>query len=309
MRCNTLGRRPSATERSQLSDNREPVTAPDAPAAVGPYVHADPRRRPAVLLRPDPARSADRRSRRGDRRPSRRDAAWRTSRPCARRPGPRLGDAVRLTVYLTDMTRVRRGQRGLRVVLRVRSAGPGGDRRGGAAHAAPRSRSTRWWRSLTELAPRRAPVPLDDDPPRGAPPAPGSCPRDAGAQLADAERARRRATVALKAENLQRTGSFKLRGALAKIAALGDAMLRRGVVAGSAGNHAQAVAYAARARGVRCEVFMPEAAPIAKVEAASAPRRRRAPGRDERRRGARAPRASAPTRTGWPSSIRSTIRR
>ena len=77
------------------------------------------------------------------------------------------------------------------------------------------------------------------------------------------------ATVALKAENLQRTGSFKLRGALAKIASLGDAECARGVVTGSAGNHAQAVAYAARARGVPCEVFMPEAAPIAKVEAAT----------------------------------------
>jgi threonine dehydratase len=74
-------------------------------------------------------------------------------------------------------------------------------------------------------------------------------------------------TVALKAENLQRTGSFKLRGAFAKIASLPDV---RGVVCGSAGNHAQAVAYAARARGVPCEVFMPEAAPIAKVEAATA---------------------------------------
>jgi threonine dehydratase len=76
------------------------------------------------------------------------------------------------------------------------------------------------------------------------------------------------ATVALKAENLQRTGSFKLRGALAKIAALGDACAA-GVVTGSAGNHAQAVAYAARTRGLPCEVFMPEIAPIAKVEAAS----------------------------------------
>ncbi|HEX3802271.1 MAG TPA: threonine ammonia-lyase [Solirubrobacteraceae bacterium] len=72
--------------------------------------------------------------------------------------------------------------------------------------------------------------------------------------------------VVLKAENLQGTGSFKLRGAMAKIAALGDAT-DRGVVCGSAGNHAQAVAYAARARGVPCEVFMPEAAPIAKTEA------------------------------------------
>jgi threonine dehydratase len=76
-------------------------------------------------------------------------------------------------------------------------------------------------------------------------------------------------TVVLKTENLQRTGSFKLRGALAKLAALGDACAD-GVVTGSAGNHAQAVAYAARARDVPCVVFMPEPAPIAKVEAAAA---------------------------------------
>jgi threonine dehydratase len=74
-------------------------------------------------------------------------------------------------------------------------------------------------------------------------------------------------TVAFKAENLQRTGSFKLRGALAKLASLGDACAA-GVTAGSAGNHAQAVAYAARVRGVSCEVFMPETAPIAKIAAA-----------------------------------------
>ncbi len=73
-------------------------------------------------------------------------------------------------------------------------------------------------------------------------------------------------TVALKAENLQRTGSFKIRGALAKIASLGDAC-EKGVVCASAGNHAQAVAYAARERGVSCDVFMPESAPIAKAEA------------------------------------------
>jgi threonine dehydratase len=77
------------------------------------------------------------------------------------------------------------------------------------------------------------------------------------------------ATVVLKAENLQRTGSFKLRGALSKISALGESCAA-GVVTGSAGNHAQAVAYAARARGVSCEVFMPEGATIGKVEAATA---------------------------------------
>jgi threonine dehydratase len=76
-------------------------------------------------------------------------------------------------------------------------------------------------------------------------------------------------TVALKAENLQRTGSFKLRGALAKLAALGE-RCATGVVTGSMGNHAQALAYAARVHAVHCEVFMPTTAAIAKVEAAAA---------------------------------------
>jgi threonine dehydratase len=71
--------------------------------------------------------------------------------------------------------------------------------------------------------------------------------------------------VVLKAENLQRTGSFKIRGALSKLDALGDGC-GRGVTAGSAGNHAWALAQAARSRGVPCEVFMPREAPIGKVE-------------------------------------------
>ncbi|MGH2591485.1 MAG: threonine ammonia-lyase, partial [Actinomycetota bacterium] len=75
--------------------------------------------------------------------------------------------------------------------------------------------------------------------------------------------------VVLKAENLQRTGSFKLRGALAKLAALGDAC-RAGVVTASAGNHAQSLAYAARAYGVPCEVFMPSDASTAKTDSAAA---------------------------------------
>src|SRR5215210_5437007 len=64
-------------------------------------------------------------------------------------------------------------------------------------------------------------------------------------------------TVLVKAENLQRTGSFKLRGALAKVDRLAAAAdgTRAGVVAGSAGNHAQSLAYAARARGLDCEVL------------------------------------------------------
>ncbi|HEY6758733.1 MAG TPA: threonine ammonia-lyase [Baekduia sp.] len=75
--------------------------------------------------------------------------------------------------------------------------------------------------------------------------------------------------VVLKAESLQRTGAFKIRGALNKLHALGDGCAA-GVVCGSAGNHAQALAFAARARGVPCEVFMPDGAPIAKVEATAA---------------------------------------
>jgi len=75
-------------------------------------------------------------------------------------------------------------------------------------------------------------------------------------------------TVVLKAENLQRTGSFKVRGASAKLAALGKAGCANGVVAASAGNHAQGLAAAAAARGIRCEVFVPADAPIAKAEAA-----------------------------------------
>jgi threonine dehydratase len=77
------------------------------------------------------------------------------------------------------------------------------------------------------------------------------------------------ANVLLKAESLQRTGSFKIRGALNKLAAVGEGC-SRGVVCGSAGNHAQALAFAARARGVPCEVFMPAEASIGKAEAAQA---------------------------------------
>ncbi len=73
-------------------------------------------------------------------------------------------------------------------------------------------------------------------------------------------------TVVLKAENLQRTGSFKIRGALTKLDELGPAAAN-GVTAGSAGNHAQALAFAARHHGVPCEIFVPEGASIAKTEA------------------------------------------
>jgi threonine dehydratase len=73
-------------------------------------------------------------------------------------------------------------------------------------------------------------------------------------------------TIALKAENLQRTGSFKLRGALNKIATLGPDT--KGVITASAGNHGQSLAYAARARGLASTIFMPERAALAKIAAA-----------------------------------------
>jgi len=72
--------------------------------------------------------------------------------------------------------------------------------------------------------------------------------------------------VVLKAENLQRTGAFKIRGAMNKLASLG-ALAKAGVTAGSAGNHAQAVAFAAKYFGVPCDIFVPAGAPITKIEA------------------------------------------
>src|ERR1700740_2798846 len=78
--------------------------------------------------------------------------------------------------------------------------------------------------------------------------------------------------VVLKAENLQRTGSFKLRGAVHKISRLKAASAAEavGVVAGRAATHGQSLAYAARAQGIPCEVFMPTEAPVAKVAAVEA---------------------------------------
>ncbi len=71
----------------------------------------------------------------------------------------------------------------------------------------------------------------------------------------------------LKTENLQKTGSFKLRGAYYKISRLSDEEKKKGVVACSAGNHAQGVALAAAENGIRSVICLPEGAPISKVEA------------------------------------------
>jgi len=73
--------------------------------------------------------------------------------------------------------------------------------------------------------------------------------------------------VHLKAENLQRTGSFKVRGAYNRISTLTDEQRASGVVAASAGNHGQAVAWAAREVGAHARIFMPQDSAMAKVEA------------------------------------------
>jgi len=73
--------------------------------------------------------------------------------------------------------------------------------------------------------------------------------------------------VYLKCENKQKTGSFKLRGAYNKVASLTEEERAMGVVASSAGNHAQGVAYASTIFGVKSTICMPLTAPLAKVQA------------------------------------------
>jgi threonine dehydratase len=72
--------------------------------------------------------------------------------------------------------------------------------------------------------------------------------------------------IVLKAENLQRTGAFKIRGAMNKLSQLGNAQ-ETGVVAGSAGNHAQGLALAAKHFGAKCEIFVPKGASLSKIAA------------------------------------------
>ncbi|MBQ3102123.1 threonine ammonia-lyase [bacterium] len=75
------------------------------------------------------------------------------------------------------------------------------------------------------------------------------------------------ANIYLKTENLQVTGSFKLRGAYYKIATLSEEEKAKGVIACSAGNHAQGVALAAQKSGIKATIFIPSTAPISKIEA------------------------------------------
>lgn len=78
------------------------------------------------------------------------------------------------------------------------------------------------------------------------------------------------AEVYLKCENLQRAGSFKIRGAYTRMARLSDEEKSRGVVAASAGNHAQGVALAAQMLGIKAKVYMPHGAPMPKLVATRA---------------------------------------
>ncbi|PLS08500.1 threonine ammonia-lyase [Neobacillus cucumis] len=73
--------------------------------------------------------------------------------------------------------------------------------------------------------------------------------------------------VYLKLENLQKTGSFKVRGSYNKMISLSEEELHRGVVAASAGNHAQGVAYSSQMLGIPCTIVMPKGAPLSKVSA------------------------------------------
>lgn len=73
--------------------------------------------------------------------------------------------------------------------------------------------------------------------------------------------------VYLKLENLQKTGSFKVRGSYNKMISLSKDELKKGVVAASAGNHAQGVAYSSSILGIPCTIVMPKGAPLSKVEA------------------------------------------
>ena len=238
-----------------MSHHREPVTALGAPAAVGPYSHAV---RAGGLLfcsgqiaaRPGESGElvGDDACRAGAALPGEPRGGLRRGGRGARRRGP-------LTVYVTDMG-------AFAEVNEAYAAFFDGDPPARVAigvAALPKG-------AQVEIDAVVALCPADERDVRASPPRTSGAPARRSPTWCAARRCCRRprsasaaaATVVLKAENLQRTGSFKLRGALSKLAALGEGCAR-GVVAGSAGNHARALADAARARGVPCEVFMPGA--------------------------------------------------
>ena len=112
--------------------------------------------------------------------------------------------------------------------------------------------------------------------------------------------------VYLKLENLQMTGSFKERGALNRIAMLTPEQAARGVIAASAGNHAQGVAYHATKRGIRALIVMPLTTPLVKVTATREFRRGGGAAWRELRRGVR--RGDAAVR-GAGTDLHSSVRR
>ena len=73
--------------------------------------------------------------------------------------------------------------------------------------------------------------------------------------------------VYLKLENLQKTGSFKVRGSINKLTSLSKEELSKGVIAASAGNHAQGVAYSSKMLNIPCTIVMPKGAPLSKIQA------------------------------------------
>ena len=85
--------------------------------------------------------------------------------------------------------------------------------------------------------------------------------------------------IHLKLENLQRTGSFKIRGAYIKIGSLSEEERKKGVFTASAGNHGQGVAFAASLYGVESLIVMPEKCPLNKISAVKAAGGRRRRGR------------------------------
>jgi threonine dehydratase len=94
--------------------------------------------------------------------------------------------------------------------------------------------------------------------------------RDSKSASAKSDEGAQRGRLWLKPESFQPIGSFKLRGAYNKIASLTDEQRQRGVISYSSGNHAQGVAYAARALGVKAVIVMPRNAPKLKLEATAA---------------------------------------
>ena len=233
-----------------MSHHRKTVTAEGAPEAVGPYTHAVVSNglvfcSGQVPLDPNTGKLVE-------------GTIGEQTKRClenlsvvAAAAGAQLSDAVRMGIYVDGHGHVQGRQRGLRHLLRDRPAGALDDRRLGAPARARRSRSMPSSPSPTERP--TSPPPTW----RRCGPAVEELARRTPMLSSRTLSERAGGVVALKAENLQRTGSFKVRGVAAKLASLGEEGCRNGVVAASAGNHAQALAAAARVRGVHCEVFVP----------------------------------------------------